>query len=190
MPELVALRRHPERAAPDECSSILAAGLVAHVGFVCDGVPQVIPVSYHYDPAEPGFLYMHGSRESRWVRAMLEGQTVCVEVALLDGIVYSKRTCSHSVNFRSVVCYGRGSAVEDRARQRAVYEGIVTRYTPGRKAGVDFMPPADPELDAGALIAFQIERWSAKVRRGGPKGPHDSDPSAPGTSGVIETTQR
>jgi len=48
------LQRHPERAVPEEAQAILAAGLVAHVGFVERGQPYVIPMAYHYDPTTPG----------------------------------------------------------------------------------------------------------------------------------------
>ena len=41
------------------------------------------------------------------------------------------------------------------------------------------------QLDATLLVEIAIERWSAKTREGGPKGPLDEDATAPGTCGVV-----
>lgn len=64
------VQRHPERAVPDEAAAILAAGMVAHVGFCQNGQPYVIPMTYHYDPAAPDRLYLHGARESRLMQLL------------------------------------------------------------------------------------------------------------------------
>jgi hypothetical protein len=62
---------------------------------------------------------------------------------------------------------------------------MVARYWPGRTAGRDYDLIPDDHLDPTAFIALRIEELSAKVRRGGPKGPRDADPGAPGTAGVT-----
>jgi nitroimidazol reductase NimA-like FMN-containing flavoprotein (pyridoxamine 5'-phosphate oxidase superfamily) len=80
------IRRHPERAVPDEASAILAAEMVAHVGFCEDGQPFVIPMSYHYDPQRPDRLYLHGARESRLLQVLASGAPVSVAVTLVDGL--------------------------------------------------------------------------------------------------------
>ena len=63
--ERTRIKNHPERAVPEEAAEILSAGLVAHVGFIEDGLPYVIPLSYHYDSEQSDRLYLHGSIRSR-----------------------------------------------------------------------------------------------------------------------------
>jgi len=184
-PELVEIGRHAERSVPEEAPSILAAGLVAHVGFVHQGVPQVIPVNYQYDPAEPSSLYLHGGHESRMFQALAEGAQACVTVTIVDGLVFSKTHRSHSNNYRSVICYGRARVVEDATKKATIFDAMVARYFPGRTAGRDYEPATRADLDGTAVLEFHIEAWSAKARRGGPKGPHDNDDSFPGSCGVI-----
>ena len=48
-----------------------------------------------------------------------------------------------------------------------------------------YEPIPDADLKATAFIVVEVEEWSAKVRTGGPKGPFDDDPHAPGTAGVT-----
>ncbi|PYO70977.1 MAG: pyridoxamine 5'-phosphate oxidase family protein, partial [Gemmatimonadetes bacterium] len=93
------LRRHPERSVPDEASAILLAGLVAHVSFVADDQPFVIPMAYQYDPASPRTLYLHGAHASRLLRHVASGAPVAVAVTLVDGLVYSRTALYHSVNY-------------------------------------------------------------------------------------------
>lgn len=184
-PQTVKISQHAERAVPEEAAAILAAGLVAHVGFVAEGGPHVIPMSYHYSQSEPDMLYLHGAASSRLLATLLEGGPACVSVTLFDGIVFSKTAKYHSQNFRSVVCYGHASLVKERERKAKIYEAMISRYTPGRAAGRDYVPATDADVDASAVVAFQIDAWSAKARRGGPKGPHDTDENSPGTCGVL-----
>jgi nitroimidazol reductase NimA-like FMN-containing flavoprotein (pyridoxamine 5'-phosphate oxidase superfamily) len=182
--ERTQIRMHPERSAPDEADAILRAGLVAHVGFADEGQPFVIPMTYQYDAAEPDRLYLHGGQPSRLLRHLATGAPVCVTVTLLDGLVFSKTALYHSVNYRSVVCFGRAVEAPPPARRREILDAMISRCYPGRSVGADYAPIPDAHLDATAFIALRIDERSAKVRRGGPKGPGDADPSVPGTAGV------
>ena len=78
------IRTHPERAVPDEAEEILEKALLAHVGFVVDGQPYVIPMLYHY---EDNKIYIHGQRGGRLPRTLRAGDSVCVEVTLMDGLI-------------------------------------------------------------------------------------------------------
>ena len=114
------------------------------------------------------------------------GAPICVTVTMVDGLVYSKTALFHSLNYRSVVVFGRACEEPSRAERRRLLEGMVGRYWPGRTAGRDYDPIPDDHLDPTAFVAIRNDEMSAKVRRGGPKGPRDRDPAAPGTAGVTQ----
>lgn len=181
----VTIRQHGERSVPDEAGSILTAGLVAHVGFVDRGWPHVIPLSYHFDPATPSRLWLHGNPDSRALSHVASGDPVCIEVSLLDGLVHSRTALYHSMNYRSTVVFGRGRAVTDRATKDRVLAAMIGRVFAGRTPGRDYEAARPEHLDLTAVVEVTIEAWSAKARRGGPKGPRDADPGAPGTAGVT-----
>ena len=186
MSERTTIRRHAERAAPKEAQEFLARGLVAHVGFVQAGQPFVIPLTYHYDPARPDRLYLHGSPEGRMQKHLASGAPVCITVTTVKGLVYSRAAASHAVNYESVVCFGRAHAVTDPEVKAALFERMVARYHPGRTAGRDYAPATPEQLARVSVVEVEIEEMSAKARRGGPMDPLDADPAAPGTSGVRE----
>ena len=183
--ERTRIRNHPERAVPDEAEDILSQGLVAHVGFIQDKQPFVIPMSYHYDAGEPGYLYLHGSIKSRALNHLASGAPVCVTVTLTDGLVYSRKAMNHSMNYRSVVLFGRAREVTDAVEKSALFDRMVQRYFPGRHVGRDYNALPAEDLGVTALVEVALEDWNAKAIRGGPTGPDDQDPDAPGTAGVL-----
>ena len=177
------IRRHPERAlaVPQDAAAILAQALVAHVGFVQDGQPFVLPFTFLY---QDGSIFIHGAPASRTVKALAAGAPACIEVTLVDGLIASKSAETHSVNYRSVLCFGRGALVRDKERRREILEAMIARYFPGRAAGADYAPITTQEDKATRLVEIPVEAMSAKGRFGGPRGPSDADPDAPGNAGV------
>lgn len=184
--ERTRILNHPERAVPEETSEILSAGMVAHVGFVQDGQPYVIPMSYHYDKEDAGHLYLHGSIRSRMLKHLSGGAPVCVTVTLTDGLVYSRKAMNHSMNYRSAVVFGNAREVIEEQEKDRLFDKMVQRYFPGRTLDQDYHAPASQDLGVTALVEVTLTEGNAKARRGGPTGPEDNDPNAMGSAGVID----
>jgi nitroimidazol reductase NimA-like FMN-containing flavoprotein (pyridoxamine 5'-phosphate oxidase superfamily) len=159
------LRRLPKRGAHDRATidAILDEALVAHVGFVHDGRPAVIPTLHARVGDE---VYVHGSSASRALRALATGIDVCLTVTLLDGLVLARSAFHHSVNYRSVVLYGTARAVEDHGQRAQALEAFTEKLLPGRWA--DVRRPSPKELKATSVLALPIDEGSAKVRTGPP----------------------
>lgn len=180
------LRQLRERSVPEEIPAILAEGRVAHLGFVVDGQPYVIPLLYHFDPAVPDRLYLHGSTRSRALGRLATGAPVCVTVTHLDQLVYSKTALDHSANYRSAVCFGTGRVIADPDEKNAVLEHMVARYFEGRSAGEHYTRATPQHLKATLLVEVAVTEASGKARRGPPNGPGDDDPDVPGTAGLLD----
>ena len=181
------LRQHRERAVNDDAPDFLAAGMVAHVGIADEHGPVVIPMPYHFDAATPDRIYIHGAHNSRLLNAVASGAPVCVTVTIVDGLVYAKTALNHSVNYRSVVAFCHAAPQQPTGNDaRAILHAMISRYWPGRTAGVDYEVTPDKQLNATNLVALHIDAMSAKTRTGGSKGPGDDDPAVPGTAGVTE----
>lgn len=159
------VRRRAQRASydPEVVFGILDAGIVAHVAFLHDGHPFVIPTVYVRRDHE---LMIHGSPASRMLEVAAGGVPLTVCVTLLDGLVYARSAFHHSVNYRSVVVLGHAREVTDEAEKRAFLDALVERSAPGRSQQV--RPPSAKELAATRVLALAIEEVSAKIRTGGP----------------------
>lgn len=158
------VRRRPQRARYDEAAvyELLDAGVVAHVGYVIGGQPFVTPTAYWREGRK---LYWHGAAASRMLETLAEGAPVCVTVSFLDGLVVARSGMMHSLNYRSVMAFGRARLVSDVGEKRAAMEAFIDRLYAGRALGL--RPTTDAELRQIALVAMEIEEASAKVRATG-----------------------
>jgi hypothetical protein len=173
--------REPHRGLYDRDAvyQILDEGLVCHVGFVFDGQPFVIPMSYG---RAGDHLYLHGSPASRMLRRLGEGVPVCVTVTLLDGLVFARSIFSHSMNYRSVVVLGTAVRVEDPKEKLEALRILSEHIVPGRWK--DARPPSESELKATVVLRLPIQEFSGKARTGPPID-DESDHALPTWAGVL-----
>jgi nitroimidazol reductase NimA-like FMN-containing flavoprotein (pyridoxamine 5'-phosphate oxidase superfamily) len=163
--ERTTLKRLPKRGVFDRdlVYQILDEGFICHVSFAVDGQPFVIPTGY----ARAGDqLYIHGSQVSRMLRTLSNGIEVCVAVTLVDGLVLARSAFHHSMNYRSVVIFGRAALVEEREAKLAALFAFSEQVIPSRWD--DVRQPTEPELKATTVLALALDEASAKVRTGPP----------------------
>lgn len=175
------VRRHPERGSHDRQAihAILDEGLVAHVGFSVDGQPFVIPMAYARDGER---LLLHGSPASRLIRSLGDAAAACVTVTLLDGLVLARSAYHSSMNYRSVVVFGKARPIREPERKRAALGRLTEHLLPGRTA--EIRPISEGELNGTEVLEIEIEEATAKVRSGPPSEP-EADVAAPVWAGVL-----
>src|SRR5919202_1059566 len=111
-------------------------------------------------------LYLHGAKASRMLNALRGGAEVCVTVTLLDGLVLARSAFHHSMNYRSVVIFGKVSAVDDPVEKTEALRRFTEHIAKGRWA--DVRPPSAAELGGTTVLSLPLEEASAKVRTGPP----------------------
>ena len=179
--ERTKLKRLPKRGSYDHevVYGILDEGFVCHVAFTIEGRPVVIPTGY---ARIDGRLYIHGSQASRMLRTLADGVDVCVAVTLVDGLVLARSAFHHSINYRSVVIFGRAQLVEDDEQKLAALFAFSEHVVPGRWN--DVREPTQQEMKATTVLALELSEVSAKVRTGPPID-DEEDYSLPVWAGVI-----
>jgi len=160
------VRRLPERGRYDReaLEAVLDAGMVAHLGFVADGQPFVIPTLHARVDDE---VYVHGSAASRTLRTLAGGFPACLTVTLLDGVVLARSVFEHSMNYRSVVVLGHATPVVEPDEKLAALEAFTEKLLPGRWN--EARQPTAKELKATSVLRLPLDEASAKIREGGPE---------------------
>jgi nitroimidazol reductase NimA-like FMN-containing flavoprotein (pyridoxamine 5'-phosphate oxidase superfamily) len=174
------VRRRADRGSFDRALAyaILDEAYVAHVGFVVDGSPRVLPMTFgRIDDV----LYLHGAVGNAMLRAA-HGAEVCVTVTLLDGLVLARAAMHHSMNYRCAVLYGRAERVDDHIEKRRAFDSVVEGSRTGRST--EARPANDSELRRTFVLRLAIAEGSVKVRTGGPVDDPD-DLGLPVWAGVI-----
>jgi nitroimidazol reductase NimA-like FMN-containing flavoprotein (pyridoxamine 5'-phosphate oxidase superfamily) len=159
------LKRLPGRGSVERETiyQILDEALVCHVGFTVGEQPYVIPTGYARDGDR---LLIHGSAASRMLRTLYGAVSVCVTVTLLDGLVLARSAFHHSMNYRSVVIFGRAKVVTEPKEKLEALRALTEHVLPGRWQ--DVRGPNEIELKQTLVLSLALDEASAKIRKGPP----------------------
>lgn len=175
------LKRLPKRGHFDRetVNAILDEGFICHVGFVVDGQPFVVPTGYARVDDK---LYIHGSQASRMLRSLAGGIDACVTVTIVDGLVLARSAFHHSMNYRSVLVFGRATLVDEAKEKYSALLALSEHIVPGRWA--DVREPNEQEMKQTTVLCLPLEEASAKIRTGPPLD-DEEDYSLPMWAGVV-----
>jgi len=179
--ERTKLKRLPKRGHFDRETvyKILDEGFICHVGFAPDGQPFVIPTGYARVDDK---LYIHGSQASRMLRTLSGGLDACVTVTIVDGLVLARSAFHHSMNYRSVVIFGRATIVDDPGEKNSALIALSEHIVRGRWA--DVREPTEQEMRATTVLSVPLVEASAKIRTGPPLD-DEEDYALPIWAGVV-----
>jgi nitroimidazol reductase NimA-like FMN-containing flavoprotein (pyridoxamine 5'-phosphate oxidase superfamily) len=144
----------------------------------------VIPTGYARRGDE---ILLHGSARSRLLNEAAGGAPLCVTVTLVDGLVLARSTFHHSMNYRSVVLFGRAEIIDDPEEKAKALEALVEHLVPGRTR--DARAADAGELAATIVVRLPIDEASAKIRTGPPVD-EDRDLSLDVWAGVLPFVRR
>jgi nitroimidazol reductase NimA-like FMN-containing flavoprotein (pyridoxamine 5'-phosphate oxidase superfamily) len=180
------VRRVPDRAHYDKATiyQIVDEALICHVGFVQEGQPFVIPTIH---ARVDDHLILHGAPASRLLKHVEGDHEICVTITLLDGLVMARSVFHHSMNYRSVLLFGKGQLVNDRQEKLGYMEVLTNHIMPGRWD--DARRPNEKEMKATTLVILAIDSASAKVRTGQPVD-DEEDYQLPVWAGVLPLSQQ
>lgn len=161
---------------------ILDTGLVAHVAFVQDGKPLVVPMSHARDGET---IYLHGARKARVIRLLEQNHSICINITLVDGLVLARSAFNSSMNYRSVTVHGTPLLVESDAEKLHAMKCISEHLMPGRWD--ELRAPLQREIRMTGVIAVSIDSAAAKVSAGPPTD-EEEDYAIPLWAGVLPLT--
>jgi nitroimidazol reductase NimA-like FMN-containing flavoprotein (pyridoxamine 5'-phosphate oxidase superfamily) len=180
------VKRHDDREVFDReaVNALLDSEYVAHVGFIDADInePFVIPMAYARDKDR---ILLHGSTGSRLMMQLAKGAQMCVTVTKLNAIIVAKSAFNSSMNYESVMIFGKGKRLEDGEKLAAmdlITEGLVPGMT-------SYARPTTAKEAAGTMIIeLPIEKYSAKARTGGVMD-EPEDKELPIWSGILPLKQ-
>lgn len=178
--ERTRLRRKHERGSYDEAEvfAFLDSMPLAHIAFIDEfGLPACLPTLQW---REGNHVYWHASSAARSLKAMA-GQSVCLTVTALDGLVFGRSALNHSANYRSAMIYGEAYLVSNEDKERKLQAMFDVIY-PGRWENL--RPIQDVELKQTAVMGMEISEASLKLRNAG-SNDHDIDGDWPIWTGVL-----
>ena len=158
--ELTAIRR-ADRAITDdaEIADLLRQADICRIATSVDDQPFICANTFWYDGER---IYFHNATEGRTPTNVRQNPRVCLEVDWLGRWLPGETAMNFSVEYTGVVVFGRAFLLEDLAEKEQALQGLLDKYFPELKPGVDYRPITQEELDQTAVFAIDIDAWSAK----------------------------
>ena len=180
------IKRLPKRGHYDQETiyQILDEALICHVGLADGEQPFVIPINF---ARIADTIVLHGAKSSRLLCHIAAGHPICVEATIVDGLVLARSVFHHSVNYRSVVLFGKGRLVENEHEKLAALRAITEHLIPGRWDEARL--PNRKEMNATSVVSIKIDEASAKVRMG-PAVDDEQDYSLPVWAGILPMEEK
>ena len=159
------VNRVPKRAVynKETIYKILDETFICQVAFKIDEQVFIIPTAYGRKGDK---IFIHGSNKSRMLNSIKSGVDICINVTLIDGIVAARSIFHHSINYRSVIIFGKGKEIIEPDDKKRALRIIIEHIIPGRWD--DARQPNEKELEITSVFEFKIDEASAKIRTGPP----------------------
>jgi nitroimidazol reductase NimA-like FMN-containing flavoprotein (pyridoxamine 5'-phosphate oxidase superfamily) len=164
----------------DTVHAILDAGILAHVAFVQDGAPVVVPMLYGRDGET---IFLHGARKARIIRLLEQTEQACLNVTLLDALVLARSAFNSSMNYRSVTLFGKPRLVDDWDAKLHAMHAITEHTMPGRWD--ELRAPLDKEVKMTGVVSLRIDAASAKISNKPFPEDEDEDYAIPVWAGIL-----
>lgn len=158
--------RRSDRSVEDEgwINALLHRAPVGYLATVDGEQPFINSNLFVYDePARR--IYLHTARTGR-THSNIEGdQQVCFTVSEMGRLLPAKEALEFSVEYRSVVVFGRATVLQDEQEATEALQMLLDKYFPQLQAGTDYRPPVSEELKRTSVYAVEIEEWSGKQKQ-------------------------
>lgn len=115
--------------------------------------PYLVPVCFGYRNRT---LYVHSAREGKKIDILRKNNNVCVEFDVDHELVKADIACAWGMKYRSVVCSGTASFVDDDREKREALDVIMEHYSTGS------FEYNDKELADMIIIKIEIKSITGK----------------------------
>jgi nitroimidazol reductase NimA-like FMN-containing flavoprotein (pyridoxamine 5'-phosphate oxidase superfamily) len=156
VPQVRRMDKLMSEGATREMLSRAQSGRLATIGQ--DGWPYIVPLLYVCMDNE---IWVHNTSARGHLRSSVDHEArVCFEVDEPGEVfAYGRFECDTSVEYRSVVAFGRIRIIDERKQKEAFFDALMKKYADG-----DLGRPKGfyPRLDEVAVYAIAIERMTGK----------------------------
>ena len=111
-----------------EIDDIISRSAVCRLALSENNLPYIVPVCFGY---RNGALYVHSAREGKKIDILRKNKNVCIAFDVDHELVKASSACTWGMKYRSVICYGTASLVDDDRTKREALDIIMEHYSTG-----------------------------------------------------------
>ena len=158
--------RRADRAVQDDAwiVAVLRSTPFAALATTSDGQPFINNNLFAFDEAANA-IYMHTAALGR-TRSNVEADArCCLSVSQMGRLLPHETALGMSVEYASVVLFGRAAVIEDAAERERALQCLLDKYFPHLRPGVHYRGITPRELDLTTVYRIDIEQWSGKRKQ-------------------------
>jgi nitroimidazol reductase NimA-like FMN-containing flavoprotein (pyridoxamine 5'-phosphate oxidase superfamily) len=110
-------------------------------------------------------IYIHTARLGRTRSNIIRNTRVCLGLSEMGRLLPADTALEMSVEYASVVVFGRASLVSDQSEARHGLQLLLDKYFAHLHAGSDYRPITDEELARTQVYRIEIDEWSGKRKQ-------------------------
>ena len=110
-------------------------------------------------------IYMHTARLGRTRSNIIHNTRVCLGLSEMGRLLPADTALEMSVEYASVVVFGRASLVSDQSEARHGLQLLLDKYFAHLHAGSDYRPITEEELARTQVYRIEIDEWSGKRKQ-------------------------
>lgn len=137
-----------------EIDSILSKAIVCRISIIDHETPYIVPMNFGY---KDDILYLHSAPEGKKIDLLKRNPRVCFEVESDLEIINTGIPCKWSMNYISVIGYGKAKFITDIEQKQKALHIIIDHYTPGSS----YIFP-EKNLKEVTVIKIEISEMTAK----------------------------
>lgn len=126
---------------------------VLRLGLCENNNPYIVPLNFGY---KDNHIYLHSSKKGMKIDILKKNNNVAFEVDLDHVLIESHRACGFSMDYESVIGFGRAFFIEDTNQKKEALDIIMAHYSPNK-----FEYELD-ELEKVSLIRIDIDSMTGK----------------------------
>jgi uncharacterized protein len=105
-------RTDREISDPKEILLIMKQAQVCRIAISDNNLPYIVPLNFGIQPGNPMVLYFHCAPQGRKLDIIRRNNRACFEVEINTKIITGKEACDWSMQYRSVIGFGRLEIVQ------------------------------------------------------------------------------
>ena len=137
----------------DAVEAIIRDSLVCRLALSDENRPYVVPLCFGY---RDNALYFHSSPEGKKIEILRKNGNVCFEFDIDQEVVQDEKPCKWTMNYRSVIGFGKGSLVENLEEKKKGLDVIMQQYS---SKSFEYL---QPEIENTFIIKVEIESMTGK----------------------------
>ena len=144
----------------EEIEAIIKKADVCRIALVDGALPYMVTLNFGYKSGSPAVLYFHCANTGRKLDIIEKNNTACFQMDVDHELTTGKSACGYSMNFKSIVGYGKIYKVIDKNEKIEGLNYLMKQYSDRSDFSYE-----EKMLKMTTILKLEIDELTAKHKK-------------------------